>query len=139
MNKLKRLIAIKLGETIGRESVKSISDFTEELGTWSNSNPFDAKNGNPPNEDEYMKEHNKRKTIPVPERKPDVPSSSLLQKNISNWSEDDLNSVMQSSAYQFDKTTQEKVQSYFNFNYPDNVKYDATGRMITTKKRKSFI
>lgn len=133
MSKLKRLIAIKLGETIGRETVKSISDFTEELGTWANSNPFDAKNGNPANEDEYMKKHNKRKTIPVPERKPDMPSSPILQKNVSKWSKDDLNLIMQSPAYQFDKSTQEKVQSYFNFNYPDNVKYDATGRMIRLK------
>jgi hypothetical protein len=37
---------------------------------------------------------------------------------------------MRSSSYKYDKNTQKKVQEYFDYKYPQKVKYDATGRMI---------
>lgn len=112
--------------------MKKASDFTEELENWTSKNPMNAKNANPANEDEYMKRreelYNKRKNIPPQPQKPDVSKLLPLQRDVSTWSEDDLNSVMKSQEYQFDNFTQNKVKKYFDRKYPGVQKLDATGR-----------
>ncbi|MCX4348161.1 MAG: hypothetical protein OSJ76_00060 [Alphaproteobacteria bacterium] len=61
MSFLKSKTAIKAGEFIGRDIMKKVSDFTNELETWTSKNPLNAKTANYPNEDEYMREHNRKK------------------------------------------------------------------------------
>ena len=61
MSFLKSKTAIKAGELIGRDIMKKVSDFTNELETWTSKNPLNAKTANYPNEDEYMREHNRKK------------------------------------------------------------------------------
>ncbi len=75
--------------------------------------------------------------IPNEIKKEDVPgfenslkNDIILSKDVSEWSKDDLNNIMYSDGYRFDKDVQKKVENYFNNKYPDKVKYDATGRMI---------
>lgn len=60
----------------------------------------------------------------------EVRSWDIKKKDVKHWTEDDVNTVMRSSSYKYDKNTQKKVQEYFDYKYPQKVKYDATGRMI---------
>lgn len=112
--------------------MKRASDFSEKLENMTSKNPFNAKDANPANEDEYMRRceelYNKRKNIPPQPPKPDIPDLSAMQRDVSSWSESDLDEVMKSSGYQNNASTQNKVKSYFDFKYPGKQKVGATGR-----------
>ena len=128
MTNWKRKIATTAGEYIGRDAMKKVSDFTNEIENWTSKNPFNAKNANPVDEDKYMREYGKKKTIPVPPQKPDISKSVPMQREVTTWSKEDLDKVMQSKDYQYDETTQKKVRSYFESKYSSKQKLDATGR-----------
>lgn len=115
-------------ETSARTINDDIDDFAKD---W-----LDIGNLNE-GEDERVREwgNQDKKTIPIPERKPQTP----MNREVSSWSEEDVEEIMKTKAYQFDNSTQKKVQSYFDYNYPGNVEYDATGRMLPAKKRRPFL
>lgn len=124
MTNWKMKLSTTLGEYIGRDFLKRASDFTNELENWTSRSPLNARIANPADEDEYMKEYNSKNRISVPPHKPIMP----LQRDVSSWSKKDLDSVMRSQDYQFDRVTQKKVQSYFEWKYPGKQRLDATGR-----------
>lgn len=129
MPNLKSKIAVKAGEYVGRSAMKKISDFTNELETWTSKNPLNAKTANPPDEDEYMREYNKKKKqVSIPSDKQGRMKLKPMQREVSTWSKEDLDSVMQSKDYQYDELTQKKVKRYFERKYPETQKLDATGR-----------
>lgn len=119
MTSWKRKIAVAAGECFGRDLMRKVSDFTSELENWTSKNPFNAKNANPVDEDEYMKNYGKKKiNISLPSRKPNISSKIPSLKDEMNWSEEDLKKVMQSKNYWQDAKIQEKVKSYFEKKYP---------------------
>lgn len=132
MSKWKRKVVTSFGEYLGRDIMKKASEFTEELENWTSKNPMNARNANPVDEDEYMRRreelYNKRKKIPPQPPKPDISKLMPMQRDVSTWSSEDLNNIMNSREYQFDKFTQNKVKKYFDHKYPGPQKLDATGR-----------
>ncbi len=78
-------------------------------------------------EDEYMNARNEayKKGRPFPDRKP---NPHPLYRHVGSWNDEDLQEVMKSKKYQYDKYTQKKVQQYFELKYPGKQKLDATGR-----------
>lgn len=118
MKNWKRKIIVTIGEKVSRDIMNKISDVTDELEMWTSKNPFNAKYANPANEDEYMREYNKKH------------KSNPLKRDVSTWSKKDLDDVMYSKEYQYDDYTQKKVRSYFEWKYPGNQKFDATGRPV---------
>ncbi len=128
-NPLNAKTAIKAGEFIGRDIMKKVSDFTNELETWTSKNPLNAKTANYPNEDEYMREHNrKKKNASTYSNEANIENIPPMQRDVSTWSKKDLDEVMQSKEYQHDDITQKKVKSYFDKKYSKSPKLDATGR-----------
>lgn len=118
-----------IGEHLGRDLMKRVSDFSNELENWTSKNPLNAKNANPVDEDEYMRDYGKKTNkIPLPSKKPSVSNFMPMQRDVSTWSKVDLDSVMQSKNYYNDGNTQKKVRSYFDWKYPGKQKLDATGR-----------
>lgn len=107
--KWKRKIVTSAGEYLGRDFMKRASDFSERLENMTSKNPFNAKDANPANEDEYMRRreelYNKRKNIPPQPPKPDIPDLSAMRRDVSSWSESDLDEVMKSSGYQNNAST----------------------------------
>jgi len=97
MSFLKSKTAIKAGELIGRDIMKKVSDFTNELETWTSKNPLNAKTANYPNEDEYMREHNrKKKNASTYSNEANIENIPPMQRDVSTWSKKDLDEVMQS-------------------------------------------
>lgn len=84
---------------------------------WTSKNPFNARDDNPANEDEYMRNRaevlRKRKNIPPQPPKPEVPSLPAMQRDVLSWSNEDLDKVMQSQDYQFNHLTQKKGKKIF--------------------------
>ena len=60
----------------------------------------------------------------------EIRSWNIKKRDVSTWSEDDVNTVMRSYSYKYDKDTQKKVQEYFDYKYPGKQEYDASGKMI---------
>ena len=60
----------------------------------------------------------------------EVRSWDIKKRDVRTWSDNDVNTVMRSYSYKYDKETQKKVQDYFDYKYPGKQKYDATGKMI---------
>ena len=60
----------------------------------------------------------------------EIRSWDIKKKDVRDWSESDVNTVMRSYSYKYDKDTQRKVQEYFDYKYPGKQKYDASGKMI---------
>lgn len=121
---IKRKLVREGIEQPARASSKQVDDFAKD---W-----LDIGNANPVDEDEYMRRreelYNKRKKIPPQPPKPDISKLMPMQRDVSTWSSEDLNNIMNSREYQFDKFTQNKVKKYFDHKYPGPQKLDATGR-----------
>lgn len=127
----KSKIFSKMGEYIGRDIIRNISETTEDIERWSSRNPFNAKNANYVGEDEYMKMYSRHGAkMNVPSRKPASSKLSPMRRDVSTWSESDLRQVMQSSDYRYDAHTQKKVKQYFDCKYPGTQSKDATGKPI---------
>lgn len=109
-------------KTIKKKAVKGIAEYTARRANqdvddfardW-----LDIGYANPADEDEYMREYNKRH------------KNNPIKRDVSSWSKKDLEDVMRSIEYQYDDYTQKKVRSYFEWKYPGNQKFDATGRPV---------
>ena len=67
------------------------------------------KPANYPNEDEYMREHNrKKKNASTYSNEANIENIPPMQRDVSTWSKKDLDEVMQSKEYQHDDITQKK-------------------------------
>lgn len=127
------MLAIAGTELLGRSILSNSSKTGKKINNATSKNIFNAKQANPADEDEYMKNYNREKSqknIPVQPQKPNISENKPILRNVSTWNEDDLKSVMNSQDYQHDAFTQKKVKSYFEHKYPGKQRLDATGKQI---------
>ena len=114
---------------LGRYLARHSSQIGKDIDNVTDPNPFNAKNANPDDEDEYMRNYGKAsKGIPVPPRKPEVLNQDPLERDVSSWAKEDLEAVMRRKEYQYNSRIQKIVQSYFDWKYPGPQRFDATGR-----------
>ena len=122
-------IGIKAGKSVLKKIGKTISEDLEYVFNKTSLNPFDADSLNKGEDEQfYRKEEETNKEDQVS----DIP----MGKEVSSWNESDVKNVMMSKGYKFDKKVQDKVRSYFEYNYPGYVKYDFSGRRIPSQKRR---